>query len=308
MERQVPTKDEVMAYLLEDSNWGRWGPDDQVGAVNLITPEKRVAAARLVRSGRAVSLSREFPKTPALNNPWPASHYIRWKPDPNHGEVQDYLGIFYHGPACTHLDALCHEWGPKGIWNGRDPHEIVTYEGVNFGSVHHWKEQIMTRGVLLDVPKHRGEPFVTIDQPVHGWELEDIAKEEGISLEAGDALAIYCGREAYDRANDRPWGSGLGSNKDPRPGPHASCLKFLRQSDCAVLLWDMKECSPNEYKLPWTVGGATFAYGVAFVDNALLEPLAVACAEEARYEFMLTVSPLRVVGGTGSPVNPIAFF
>ncbi len=68
MERRVPTKAQVMAYLKEDSNWGRWGPDDQMDAMNFITPEKRVAAARLVQSGRAVSLSREFPKGRALSS------------------------------------------------------------------------------------------------------------------------------------------------------------------------------------------------------------------------------------------------
>ena len=73
MERRIPTKDEVLAYLKEDRNWGRWGDDDQVGAVNMVTPEKRRSATQAVRSGRAVSLSREFPKTPAPNNPTPAN-------------------------------------------------------------------------------------------------------------------------------------------------------------------------------------------------------------------------------------------
>jgi len=77
MERRVPTKEEVLEYLTKDRNWGRWGDDDQIGAVNMVTPEKRAAAARLVKTGRAVSLSREFPKTPAGNNPTPAMHYMK---------------------------------------------------------------------------------------------------------------------------------------------------------------------------------------------------------------------------------------
>ena len=77
MERRVPTKEEVQCYLKEDRNWGRWGHNDQKGAVNLVTPEKRIAAARLVQSGLAISLSREFPKTPAPNNPTPAIHYMK---------------------------------------------------------------------------------------------------------------------------------------------------------------------------------------------------------------------------------------
>ena len=102
--------------------------------------------------------------------------------------------------------------------------------------------------------------------------------------------------------DDRNWGS------DPagRPGLHASCLKFLRESDCCLLVWDMMDFAPNGYDLGWSVHGAIFAYGIGLLDNALLQPLAETCAKENRYEFMLTVNPLRVVGGTGSPVNPIA--
>jgi len=102
-----------------------------------------------------------------------------------------------------------------------------------------------------------------------------------------------------------------GSQSHPvrqRPGLHASCLKFIRESDCSLLVWDMMDFEPNGYDIPWSVHAAIFAYGIGLLDNALLQPLAEACAEEGRYEFMLTVNPLRVVGGTGSPVNPIALF
>ena len=304
MERRVPGREEVLAYLKEDRNWGRWGDDDQIGAVNLITPEKRVAAAGLVQSGRAVSLSRVYPKTPAPNNPNPAQHFMRRNPrEPGGGSAVDYYGVSYHGQANTHLDALCHVWDENGMWNGRRPEDVITYDGATWGSIEHWKEGIITRGVLLDVPKHRGEPFVTLEQPIHGWELEDIAKAEGIALEPGDALVVYGGREKWGEVNPI-WGG------DPagRPGLHASCLKFLRESDCCLLVWDMMDFMPNGYDVPWSVHGAIFAYGIGLLDNALLEPLAEACAAEGRYEFMLTVNPLRVVGGTGSPVNPIALF
>ena len=303
MERRVPTKEEVLAYLKEDRNWGRWGTDDQKGAVNMVTPEKRAAAARLVRSGRAVSLSREFPKTPAPNNPTPAIHYMKREERGEHsGYSADYYGISYHGTAATHLDALCHVWNEDGMWNGRHPDDAITMDGAVWGSVDHWKEGIITRGVLLDVPKHRGEPYVTYDRPVHGWELEDIAKEQGVTMEPGDALVVYSGREKWNEDSNPLWGS----NPDANPGLHASCLKFIRESDCCLLVWDMMDLHPNGYNLGWSVHGSIFAYGIGLLDNALLQPLSEACAEENRYEFMLTVNPLRVVGGTGSPVNPVA--
>ena len=305
MERRVPTKDEVLAYLKEDNNWGRWGDDDQKGAVNMVTDQKRAAAARLVRTGKAVSLSREFPKLPAGNNPTPAIHYMKRNlRGEAGGSAVDYYGISYHGTATTHLDALCHVWDHNGMWNGADPMDVITFDGAEWGSIEQWQEGIITRGVLLDVPKHRGEPYVTQESPVHGWELEDIAREQGVSMEPGDALVVYSGREKWNEGGNPLWGS----DRDLRPGLHASCLRFIKESDCCVLVWDMMDHTPNGYDVPWSVHGAIFAYGIGLLDNALLEPLAETCAQGGRYEFMLTINPLRVVGGTGSPVNPVALF
>lgn len=304
-QRHLPTKAEVDSYLRDRRNWGRWGEKASKGAINLITPEKRIAAARLVRSGRALSLSRPFPVTPSVENARPAQHYMWRGPEGNYGggAAFDYYGIYYHGQSATHIDALCHTWDRNGMWEGKNPDEVIAFSGAKYGGIDEWKDGIMTRGVLLDVPKHRGKPYATIEEPVHGWELEDIAQEQGVQLEPGDAVAVYSGREAYARDHGGFWG-GL----PQRPGMHESCLPFLRDNDVTVLLWDMMDIRPTAYQIPWGVHGAIFAYGIALVDNALLEPLAKACAEERRYEFMLTINPLNVIGGTGSPVNPIATF
>ena len=215
----------------------------------------------------------------------------------------DYYGVFYHGTATTHIDALCHVWNEDGMWEGKTHDEVIKFGGANFGTVDEWKEGILTRGVLLDVPKHRRKPYVTLDEPVHGWELEDIAKEQGVEIRPGDAVFVYSGRDIYASDNGGRWGTPEG-----RPGLHASCLPFVKNNDISILGWDMMDASPKEYKVPWTVHGVIFAYGVALVDNAFLEPLSEACAEEESYEFMLTINPLYVQGGTGSPANPIAVF
>ena len=101
---------------------------------------------------------------------------------------------------------------------------------------------------------------------------------------------------------------GVWGGCDSRAGLHALWLTFVRDSDVSILGWDMMDAEPNGYDIQWSVHGVIFAYGVALLDNSLLQPLAEACAEEGRYEFMLTINPLRVIGGTGSPVNPIAVF
>jgi kynurenine formamidase len=271
--------------------------------MNLITAEKRLKAASLIQSGRVVSLSRELPKTPAANNPTPALHFMRRNERDAGGSATDFYGTAYHGTSTTHLDALCHVWDDGGMWNGRRPADVIGFDGAHWGSVEHWSTGIITRGVLLDVPRFRGEPYVTQAKPVHGWELEDIAKSEGIALEPGDAIIVYSGRDAWDRAGNPLWGSS-----PARPGLHGSCLPFMRDNDVSVLVWDMMDAAPNEYGLPWQVHPAIFAYGIALVDNALLEPLSAACAEEGRYEFMLVLAPLVVIGGTGSPLNPLALF
>ena len=166
-----------------------------------------------------------------------------------------------------------------------------------------FRNGIVTRGVLLDVTRHRGVPFVRPDEPVHGWELEAIAAAQGVSVGPGDALLVCSGREAFyasqpDKIPGRP----------PIPGLHATCLPFIRDHDVALLVWDLMDLKPTGYSLDWGVHGVIPAYGVPLLDNALLEPLAASCAEQGRYEFLLMVLPLVVEGGTGSPVNPVVMF
>src|SRR5512138_1184796 len=128
-ERPLPTEQEVLGWIRQRNNWGRWGKDDQLGAINLITPAKRAAAARLVKNGRSVSLSRPFPKEPGPNNPLPAHHFMKTHMRGKGGFSADYYGIYYHGIASTHIDALCHTWDEQAMWNGRDPKKEITFDG-----------------------------------------------------------------------------------------------------------------------------------------------------------------------------------
>ena len=299
----LPSEAEMRALFTERNNWGRWGDDDEAGAINLITPQKRLQAAGLLQSGRTVSLSRFWPKSPGPLNPQPAQHFTQWFDRGAGGGAVDYYGIMYHGYSTTHVDALCHVWDDNGMWQGRKHEDTFTSQGTNFADITAWQGGIMTRGVLIDVPKHRGTPYVTVDTPVTGPELAEIADAQGTPVTAGDALIVYSGREAWQAENPTEY-LGL----PPSPGLHASCSQFIRDQDVALLGWDMMDAAPNEYGLTWPVHGVLYSFGVALMDNALLQPLAEACAEEGRYEFMLTVLPLPVQGGTGSPVNPVVTF
>ena len=290
---RMPSAEEVQSWYTDRRNWGRWGNDDEKGAINLITPEKTVAATRLVRTGRKVSASRVFE---------PEQHFMRKSPrSSGAGSVVDYYGFIYHGQTITHIDALCHMWDTDGMWQGRDPDVELTTQGATFGTIDAWSDGIITRGVLLDVPRYRGVAHVTPGNPVHGWELEEIARAQGVEVEPGDALLVYSGKDAFVRAG------GVYAGGD-RPGLSVTCAKFIRDHDVSLLGWDMMDARPNPYGLTFPVHGVLFNYGVALLDNALLEPLAEACAEEGRYEFMFMGLPLKVAGGTGSPANPIAMF
>jgi kynurenine formamidase len=242
-----------------------------------------------------ISMSRPLPVTPNGDNPRPAQHYMYKEDRPyNGGAAFDYQGVFYHGTSTTHIDALCHVWNKDGMWEGKNPEEIIQFNGASFGTIDEWKDGILTRGVLLDVPKFRNTDYVTIESPVHGWELEDIAASQNITIKPGDAVFVYSGREKYAKNNEGIWLGNKGMTS-ARPGLHASCLPFIKDNDISILGWDMMDASPNEYEVPWTV-------------HALLEPLSKVCREENKYEFMVTINPLYVVGGTGSPANPIAIF
>lgn len=290
----------------ERNNWGRWGDDDQVGALNLVTAQKRVAAAGLVRTGRAVSLSREFPTAPAPGNGRPAQHHLRYDDREHGGGVAlDYVGVDYHGHSCTHVDALCHAWDDNGMWNGRAAEEQLSPVGSRWGGIDAWRDGIVTRGVLVDVPAHRGTGFVEPGAPVTADELEAAA---GAVVGPGDALVVYSGRDRFEAAHG-PWGGSVDADGAPRrPGLDPSCLTFLADHDVSVLVWDMMDAYPHGYEVPWTVHAAIFALGVALVDNCDLGPVAAACREEGRDEFLFVVSPLVIDGGTGSPANPLALF
>lgn len=302
----LPTPEEVATYFERCSNWGRWGPDDSAGTINLITPEKRRQAAALVRSGRTVSLAHPLNTVGAPGNWNPAQHWLRIGADFS----VDYLGILFHGYATTHIDALCHIFWQGQMYNGR-PASEVTSLGARAGAVDAWKDGIVTRGVLIDIPRFRGVDYVTLDAPIRGWELVAAAEAQGTPLQPGDAVLVYGGRTAFYAANpERTPGV------QPMPGLHADTVPVLKAHDVALLGWDMMDARPSGYEIfdvPPRAGGPVHVLAIVFagmplLDNASLDPLAAACREEGRWEFMLTIAPLTIRGGTGSPVNPLAIF
>ena len=301
-DRTPPTVAEYEGYKKRLKNWGRWGPDDEFGTLNHITDAVRRQAATLVTEGRSVSCANPLAKTPGKRNANPAQHFMRFGP----ASCSDYIGVSYHGFVNTHIDALCHVWtGEWGeMYNGR-PSSDVSSTGAASNSVDRWRDGIVTRGVLYDVPRFRGGDYVALDAPVHGWDLQDVAAAQGIEPRAGDAVIVRSGCDPFWAANPEfPF-----RFPPDTPGVHVSVLEFLFETDAALLGWDLQEAGGQGYPARIPVHEIAIPYmGMPLLDNVNLERLAEACAELGRWEFQLTIAPLVVEGGTGSPVNPIALF
>jgi len=299
------TKADVDKWIVELSNWGRWGKDDQMGALNLITPEKRKQAAKLVREGICVSLARDAEKDRAPDNPSPFEHVMLLHGGTEGPWASDKFSVAYHGFVHTHIDALCHLSYNGKIYNGFLA-DRVSPEGAEVLDVNNVKDGIFTRGILVDLPLARGKRFLEPRTAIYPEDLEAWEEHAKVKVSSGDVLLIYTGRWAR-RETMGAWDA----DKQGAAGLHASCAKWLKQRDIAILGSDAASDV-----MPSGIDGIDFPIhllmlhpmGVHILDNCDLEALAKTARKLGRWEFLLTVAPLPVGGGTGSPLNPIATF
>jgi kynurenine formamidase len=298
------TKEQYEQWKKDLSNWGRWGKDDQLGAINLITAAKRKQAAALVKDGVSVSMALDADEVKAIDNPNPYEHRML-------GIGSDYIGVAMHGWAHTHLDSLAHI-NDKGVFfNGYhpDPDQVKKDNGHARNSLYNEKNGIFTRGVLLDIVKLKGVKYLEPGTPIYMEDLEAAEKMEGVKVGQGDALFIRTGVWPY-RKEHGPYARGR-AGKDA--GLDSSTLPWLKQRDIAILGSDHPQGvnpAPAESAVaPNAVHDFMLLYrGVLLFDNCDLEALATAAAERHRYDFLLTAAPLPVKGATGSEINPIATF
>src|SRR5216683_5079010 len=202
------TRDEVVTLYEKLSNWGRWGKADERGALNFITEQKRIAAARLVRSGTVVSLALPLASEPAPDNPTPVTHLMHQTGyDANEVRLMpytaDYFAISPHGHAVTHLDALCHVFWRGKMYNGFDATEVGSH-GARKCAIDIAGDGIVSRGVLLDIPKIKKVEWMEPGDRVFPEDLDAAEKEHGVRVEEGDILLIRNGR-ARRRKTVRLW-------------------------------------------------------------------------------------------------------
>jgi kynurenine formamidase len=280
-------------------NWGRWGAEDQLGAVNLITAAKRKQALSLARTGQTVSLAHNPLVDKAEDNALPFEHTM------NAGFTTDTYRVSYHGYSHSHLDALCHILYKNQTYNGYAREVVNTAKGCTKLGIDTLKQGIITRGVLLDMPRLKGVPYLEPGTAIYQEDVEAWEKMAGVKVSSGDAILLRTGRWAR-RAAMGPWPVGRSA-----AGFHASIATWLKSRGVALVGSDAaSEVTPTLVEgvnLPVHTLVIT-ALGINILDNQDLEQLAETAAKLKRWEFMITINPMPVTGGTGSPLNTIVTF
>jgi kynurenine formamidase len=301
--RSFPSEESLDALFDELNNAGRWGAEDQLGTLNFITPQKRIAAASLVRSGQALSLARDLDTTQSANNPSPVRHTMCYQAHEPIGAI-DELTLGLHGFALTHLDAIAHVYRGQDVYNGRSAGEVATPSGLKYCDMLAQKDGIFTRGVLLDIAAVRGVRWLTPDQGVTAADLEAAETRQKIQVESGDCIFVYTGLQKREAAEGP-------ENLGQRVGIMPDALRWMHRREIAVYSGDCVDAFPNPYSVRYVIyfhAIALAAMGLILLDIPALEPLVDLCNKLRRSDFLVTMAPLRLKGGTGSPVNPIAIF
>lgn len=316
MARETPSNEQICEWFDTLSNWGRWGDDDLLGTLNLITPEKRKAAAELVTEGITVScgLPIRFDEH-NLDDRWPEpQRFMRAMPH----YTDDFVGrsasadavlLNCHGLTLSHLDGPAHHFfkpspdRPMLGFNGLSPDVVHARDGVKKGDITLAGDGIVSRGVVLDIAGLYGVDWLEPHTKIFPEDLEAAEERQGVKVEPGDILGIRSGHPARKRA--------LGWNTDPetQAGPDGACLPWFKERDIALLACDTANDvfppDPGALERPVHSIGIP-AMGLWLLDGADYEALTEELKRLDRWEFLFVIPPLRLNGATASPVNSIA--
>lgn len=315
---RVVTQETMDAWKRTESNWGRWGADDELGTLNLITPKVRNRASREVTKGISISLGRSIAPQSAVaegtlsGRPAAVTQKMLSGPPERPSGSTDSLTIAAHGYTITHMDALGHHFFNGLMYNGFPAEKYVSMSGgLARGNVAVASQGVFTRGVLVDIPALKGKPWLEPGTPIFVEDIEAWERKAGVRIREGDAVFIRTGR--WDReAAMGPWDIAKSA-----AGLDASVIPWVRKRGIALLGSESALSvvpfpattvitNPDDY-LP-VHNFALVALGLPLIDNADLSQLAKAARQYNRYTFLFTVAPIRVTTGTGVPVNPIATF
>tara|TARA_B100001971_G_scaffold162725_1_gene153060 strand:- start:200 stop:1162 length:963 start_codon:yes stop_codon:yes gene_type:complete len=293
-DRPEITKTQVDQWMQDLSNWGRWGDDDQLGAVNLITPAKRREALALATTGDVVSLSLPIsvvspPDDPNSTAAFTNLHVVNIPS----GFLMERQQVAFHGSTVSHLDALCHAHHEGRIYNGVALEDAFNEDGCSRMGISGLAGGIVTRGVLLDIPRLKGLDALETGTHVYPEDIEAWERQTGVTVSAGDAIFLRTGRWVNDN----------------RSGYDITVAPWLKERDAALVGSDGTQ---DVGQIPGTTLPfhklVLVALGANIFDNMDLEALAETAARLNRWEFLLVAAPIPNPGGTGSPLNPLAIF
>jgi kynurenine formamidase len=298
------------------SNWGRWGPDDEIGTLNHISPQDIVNAATLIRKGRVFSLALNFDNQGPQRGLWgnrfnPIHTMLATGTDAVAGN-QDEGGIRYADDMVslplqcgTQWDALGHIFYDDKMWNGYDA-ALVDSNGAQKNGIEKVKDKMVGRGVLLDVARHAGVDFLEDGMAITNDDLDQTAQAQGVEVRRGDFVIVRTGQMGQ-RLRDAEWGGYAGGEA---PGLAFETAEWIYDKEIAAICCDTWGCEvrPNETtqaSQPWHWVVIPMI-GISMGEIFVLDPLADDCADDGVYEFFFCAPPLPVTKAVGSPLNPIA--
>ena len=317
----------LQGYIDRCSNWGRWGTDDQLGTVNLITPDKVREAAGLVKTGKTISLTMPYdatgPQTGYLGRANPLLYQLTSGPgylageqrrvetdtlkqwhdatgQPTAGYYDDVLVM--PTQSGTQWDALCHFFWRGQMYNGHSAGDAGT-GGSRANGVQNYTGKIVTRGVFVDLAGHRGIESLDPGYAITVDDLEECLTAKDLVVRPGDALIVRTGFMAARRGR---WGDYAGG---PSPGLSLQTAPWLRDNDIAAVATDTWgiEVLPNEIDCWQPLHVVSLAHtGLAFGEMFDLDALSAESKTDGVYEFMFSASPLPLTGASGSPVSALA--
>lgn len=302
----------------QPNNWGRWGELDQRGTTNFITPEKVAAAVQMVRDGRIISMAASLepagpadPTRPRMQHYWGytgADMVAGSALNAAYEKVQytdDYLIMSTHGT--TQWDGLAHAAEGDALYNGFWLGNVESINGASHCSVHHQRETLCGRGVLLDVARHQGVKRLEPGYAITPEDLEDVIAAQGVEVREGDILIVRTGHLG--------WFYELPPEERPQffaasPGISLRCLEWIHEKSIAAIAMDNQAVEVMPAEDPESLlplhPRLLRDLGLSLGEMWLLDPIAEDCAEDGRYEFFVAAQPLNIKNATASPLNPIA--
>ncbi|MFI2368354.1 cyclase family protein [Streptomyces sp. NPDC018833] len=301
---------EFHAIAARVNNWGRWGTDDEIGTLNLVTHEAVQDAVATVTRGLRIPLALP------LHQDGVQTGVIPGRVNPLHTMVQINQELFGPGTvatsddivtmglqAATHWDALSHVSHSGLLYNGRPADSITPHGRARFSGID-TLPPVVSRGVLLDVARAKGLDRLPGDHTVSPEDLDEAAEFGAVTVRAGDIVLVRTGQMRLLLGGDR---HGYGY---PSPGLSVRTPEWFHARDVAAVANDTLtfEIFPPEIENLWLPVHALdlVEMGMLQGQNWNLEELSTACGEEGRYAFLLCATPEPFVGGTGTPVAPVA--